>query len=66
MATYRAYRVDQRHHILDGTWLEASNDTEARDQAEDLCQDGAPVIELWQATRLVDEIDCEDEDDREA
>jgi hypothetical protein len=62
MATYRAYRVDRRRHILNGQWLEASNDAEAKDQAGELCEEGAPTIELWQAARLVDEIDCADED----
>ena len=58
MATYRAYRVDRRRHILDATWIDAPDDAEARDKASDLCEEGAPAVELWQATRLVDEIDC--------
>jgi len=58
MTTYRAYRLDERRHILNGQWLEAPNDAAAVDQAEELCEEGAPTIELWQATRLVDEIDC--------
>jgi hypothetical protein len=62
MTTYRAYRVDRRRHILNGQWLEARNDAEAKDQAGELCEEGAPTIELWQAARLVDEIDCADED----
>ena len=62
MTTYRAYRVDRRNRIVNGQWLDASNDAEAVDQAEDLCEEGVPTIELWQATRLVDEIDCEDAD----
>ncbi|HEX2815865.1 MAG TPA: hypothetical protein VHN39_05705 [Phenylobacterium sp.] len=62
MATYRAYRLDNRRRILDGQWLDAPNDAAAVDQAEELCDDGAPTIELWQSTRLVEEIDCEDDD----
>lgn len=62
MATYRAYRVDSRRHIKSAQWLEAPNDAAAKDQAEELCEEGAPTIELWQSTRLVDEIDCDDED----
>jgi hypothetical protein len=62
MTTYRAYRVDRRRHILNGQWLEAPNDAEAKEQAGELCEEGAPTIELWQAARLVDEIDCADED----
>ena len=63
MTTYRAYRLDERRHILNGQWLEAPNDDDAVDQAEELCEDGVPTIELWQATRLVDEIDCEADGD---
>jgi hypothetical protein len=62
MTTYRAYRVDRGRHFLNGQWLEARNDAEAKDQAQELCEEGAPTIELWQAARLVDEIDCADED----
>ena len=61
MATYRAYRVDNKRHIQNGTWLEASNDGEAKAQASELCDQEAPVIELWQSTRLVGEIDCADD-----
>ena len=62
MTTYRAYRVDRRNRIVDGQWLDAPNDAAAKDQAEELCDDGAPTVELWQAARLVDEIDCADAD----
>ena len=58
MTTYRAYRVDARNHIQSGQWLEAANDAEARETAAELCDEETPVIELWQAARLVDEIDC--------
>jgi hypothetical protein len=62
MATYRAYRVDSRRHIKSAQGLEAPSDEAAKDQAEELCEEGAPTIELWQATRLVEEIDCADDD----
>jgi len=39
---------------------EAANDVEAKAQAPELCDQDAPVIELWQSTRLVDEIECAD------
>lgn len=62
MATYRAYRVDERRRILSAAWVEAPNDNRAKEKAaEDLCDEGTPAIELWQATRLVGEIDCADD-----
>ena len=62
MATYRAYRVDRQRHIRSGEWLEAPNDAAAAEQAGELCDEDAPTVELWQSKRLVEEIDCEDED----
>jgi hypothetical protein len=62
MPTYRAYRLDRRRHIQNGQWLEAPDDAAAVDKAEELCEEGAPLIEVWQSKRLVEEIDCEDED----
>jgi hypothetical protein len=61
MATYRAYRVDSRRHIQSAEWLEAPTDKAAAEQAAELCEEGAPTIELWQSTRLVDQIDCDDD-----
>ena len=62
MATYRAYHVDRNRRFTGARWLEAPTDEVAIAEAEALCEEGAPTIELWQATRLVDEIDCEDDD----
>ena len=62
MPTYRAYRVDRARHIQSAEWLEAPNDEAASEQAEELCEEGAPTIEVWQAARKVDEIDCEEDD----
>ena len=61
MATYRAYRIDSRRHIQSAEWIDAPSDSAAADKAEELCEDGAPTIELWQATRKVEEIDCDDD-----
>jgi hypothetical protein len=61
MTTYRAYHLNDRRRIVSGTWLEAPDDAAAVEQAGELCEDGAPTIEVWQSARLVDEIDCEDE-----
>jgi hypothetical protein len=61
MTTYRAYRVDRRRHIQSAAWLDAPSDLAAREKAAELCDEGAPVVELWQATRLVEEIECAEE-----
>ncbi|WP_374472341.1 hypothetical protein [Phenylobacterium sp.] len=62
MTTYRAYQLDARRRILTASWVEAANDSEAKAKAaEDLCEEDIPSVELWQATRLVDEITCEDD-----
>lgn len=63
MPSYRAYQVDARKRILSATWVEAANDEQAKAKATaELCEEDIPLIELWQATRLVDEIDCGNED----
>lgn len=61
MTSYRAYRVDHQRRIKNAEWLEAPNDAAATELAEHMCEEGAPTIELWQSTRLVDEIDCGDD-----
>ena len=63
MPTYRAYRLDKSRRIMTAQWIEAPDDAAAKAEAkDDLCEDGIPAVEVWQATRLVDEIECEDED----
>jgi hypothetical protein len=62
MAHYRAYRLDRHRHIKSAEWIEAPTDEAAAAKAEDLCEEGAPTIEVWQAARLVDQVDCEDDD----
>ena len=59
MSTYRAYRIDERRHIKSAEWIDAPDDATAKAEAEELCEEGAPTIELWQSTRLVEAIDCE-------
>jgi hypothetical protein len=63
MTTYRAYRVDKHRHIQSGAWLQARNDEDAAEQASELCDESTPVIELWQAARLVEEIACDNDTD---
>ncbi|HEY2356096.1 MAG TPA: hypothetical protein VGH86_01495 [Phenylobacterium sp.] len=61
MTTYRAYRVDDHRRIKSAEWLDAPNDNAAVEQAEELCEEGAPTIEVWQSTRLVDAIECDED-----
>ena len=60
MPTYRAYRLDEGHRIVTGEWVEADNDAEAVKAAEEMCDPEVPYVEVWQAKRLVEDIDCED------
>jgi hypothetical protein len=63
MASYRAYRLNERRRIVSGDWLDALDDSEAKALAAELCEEnGGPAVELWQATRLVAQIDCEELD----
>lgn len=59
MPTYRAYRIDRARHIRAAAWIDAANDKAARSQAAEMCDDGAPSVELWQGARFVDDIDCD-------
>ena len=63
MPTYRAYRLDDRRHIRSAEWVEAATDQAAIAEAEALCGPETPKVELWQATRKVEEIDCDDADE---
>jgi len=60
MPTYRAYRLDERRHIRSAQWVEAPTDAAAVSEAEALCDPETSAVEVWQATRKVEEIDCED------
>lgn len=62
MPTYRAYRLDGRRRILTGGWLQAENDAEAIAHAADLCDERTDAIELWEASRLVKDVDCAPDD----
>jgi hypothetical protein len=59
MPTYRAYLMTPLARILDGRWIEADNDEEAAERARELCQPGAPRVELWLQDRRLGVIDCE-------
>lgn len=62
MPSYRAYQLDERRRILSASWVEAANDSEATEKAaEDLCEPDIDAVEVWLATRLVDENACDDE-----
>jgi hypothetical protein len=63
MTAYRAYRLDERHRIKSGDWIDAADDTDAKAQAAELCDDGVTSIELWRAQQKIVEIDCPPDDD---
>ncbi len=60
MPTYRAYRLDADRQFRSGVWLDARNDADAVNQAEDLCDPATPYVEVRTSTRVVDEIECDE------
>lgn len=50
---YRVYKLDPAGRIMSGLWIEADSEPDARAQAEALCDEGSPQVELWQGTRKV-------------
>ena len=58
MQTYRVYWLDQEGRIRRGDWLEAESDADAHKKASRLCDDRTESIQVWQAARPVDEIEC--------
>jgi hypothetical protein len=57
MKTYRAYRVDKGGKIKAGEWLLATDDADARRQAEAFLREPAtPKVELWQGGHLICEL----------
>jgi hypothetical protein len=53
MRTYRAYLLDADNHILNGRYLEASDDEAAIRQAEQLCDQDptCSAVEIWERDR---------------
>jgi hypothetical protein len=58
---YRVYRLDPAGHIMSGDWIEADNEPQARAEAEALCDEGSPRVELWQGTRRVAVLPCSEQ-----
>lgn len=55
---YRVYKLNAAGRIVSGEWIEADTERLALAQAESLCGDGAPQIELWQGARRVAVLPC--------
>ena len=58
MQTYRVYWLDKNGRIRRGDWLEAEDDADAHSKASHLCDDHTESIQVWQAARPVEEIEC--------
>ena len=58
MKSYRVYWLSARRHILRGDWIQARDDADARRQASELCDEETASIEVWEAARPVEHIDC--------
>ena len=57
---YRVYELDPAGHIMRGDWIEADSDHQAQTHARKLCGRGAACIELWQGTRRLAVLPCEE------
>ncbi|MCP3471717.1 hypothetical protein NLM33_15440 [Bradyrhizobium sp. CCGUVB1N3] len=51
MAHYRAYLLDQHHHVISVANLQCANEQEARERAEQLVD--VNDVELWQLDRRI-------------
>ncbi|MBW8815776.1 MAG: hypothetical protein JF588_20350 [Caulobacterales bacterium] len=60
MPTYRAYRLDADREFRSGVWIDARNDLDAVQRAEELCDPATPFVEVRKADRVIDEVDCEE------
>lgn len=57
---YRVYRLNPAGGIVSGDWIEAESEPQARAQAQALCDEGTPIVELWQGTRQLAVLPCDD------
>lgn len=58
-ATYRIYTVAKSGKIIDGQWLEAEGDEDARRKAQERCDAATPRVEVWQGGRFVATLEWE-------
>ena len=61
MIAYRAYRHDKAGRFVSGDWIEAADDHEAKLAAHALCDEATPTVELWQGSRRVAVLPCNEE-----
>ncbi|HEY3814856.1 MAG TPA: hypothetical protein VGL66_16685 [Caulobacteraceae bacterium] len=59
MPAYRAYLLNAAGKIIWGDWIEATDQKEAEAKAHALCNEGTPVVELWQGARRLAELPCD-------
>jgi hypothetical protein len=57
---YRVYKLDPAGRIMSGAWIEAEDEPQARAEAQALCDQASPHVELWQGTRKVAVLPCTD------
>jgi hypothetical protein len=57
---YRIYRLNPAGTIVSGDWIEADDEQQARIEALAFCAVGTPTVELWQGTRQLAVLACED------
>jgi hypothetical protein len=58
---YRVYKLNAAGRIVRGEWIEAENDDAARVLAHGFCDAATPTVELWQGSRRLAILPCEDD-----
>jgi len=61
MGNYLAYQLDDRDKVIGSSAIEAKSDGEARDQAVVQCCQESPTLELWEGSRMVGRVSCDDQ-----
>jgi hypothetical protein len=62
MKSYRVYWLNRSRRIIKGDWIQALDDEDARRKASALCNEETKSVEVWDASRPVELIDCHPDD----
>jgi hypothetical protein len=58
---YRVYKLSPGGRIVSGDWIEADHEQQARQVAQEMCDEATPKVELWQGARQLAVLPCGDD-----